>query len=221
MNPDRPPRELIGPALEKQVDAGARAARRRGRPVLVALSHELGPGADPLALAAGMNARTAPFFIWSHGQRRALRYFALGAAATFSVDPRGARLEDGEGRGLAFGAKEGGRFQAAAAACDWVFAGALCAPKARLARPRFVGGFAFDPETGGDAFLPAARLWLPRIAFAGQGKRTIATVCALVHPEDDPAARASALLGEVDAFRDRPEKHDGEAPVDTRIAADP
>ncbi|MFQ5457415.1 MAG: isochorismate synthase MenF, partial [Myxococcota bacterium] len=49
----------------------------------------------------------------------------------------------------------------------------------------------------------------------------IATVCALVHPDDDPDARTAALLGEVDAFRDSPEKREREAPVDTRIAADP
>lgn len=221
MNPHRTTRELIGPALLAHVADGARAARRRGRPVLVALMHSLAPGTDPLALAAAMNGRAAPFFLWSHARRPVFRYFALGAAVTFSVDHRGALLHDADGQNLSFPPGEGSRFSAAGAACSWIFEGALCASQTRLARPRFVGGFSFDPETGGDAFLPAARLWLPRIAFARQGTRTIATLSALVHPGDDPDALTAALLGEVDAFRDGPAKREREAPTETRIAAAP
>ena len=99
MNPHRTTRELIGPALLAQVADGARAARRRSRPVLVALMHSLPPGTDPLALTAAMNGRAAPFFVWS---RAAFRYFALGAAVTFSVDHRGALLHDADGQKLSF-----------------------------------------------------------------------------------------------------------------------
>jgi salicylate biosynthesis isochorismate synthase/menaquinone-specific isochorismate synthase len=60
----------------------------------------------------------------------------------------------------------------------------------------WVGGFAFDPEGGGTSpwsSLSPASLVLPELSLCRSGEQTFLTVNTVVHPGDDPEAKANAL----------------------------
>jgi isochorismate synthase len=71
----------------------------------------------------------------------------------------------------------------------------------------WLGGFAFDPDGGGSpawSSLDPASLVLPELSICRSGEQTFLTLNAVVHPGDDPVAKAKALEARLAGLRDEP-----------------
>lgn len=213
-------RAEIGARLDRRLAAAAAAAARRGRPVLASLSVPLPPAAG-IGAALPWDAAGEPCFFWRCGDPAGLSLAAMGAAATFEMSGGGASLTDGGGGRLPAAPGAPDRFQAAEAARRWLFEGALAAAAPRFARPRLVGGFAFDGRGGNGADVPSARLWLPRVTAVSDGSRAALTLCALVRAGDAPAAIRAVLMDQVDRLGRRSGVPPSTGPARTVIEAEP
>ncbi|HET7485745.1 MAG TPA: isochorismate synthase [Solirubrobacterales bacterium] len=71
----------------------------------------------------------------------------------------------------------------------------------------WTGGFAFDSQGGGSApwsSLAPASLSLPELSICRSGEEAFLTVNAVVHPGDDPDAKAEALAARIAGLREDP-----------------
>jgi salicylate biosynthesis isochorismate synthase/menaquinone-specific isochorismate synthase len=71
----------------------------------------------------------------------------------------------------------------------------------------WTGGFAFDPDGGGSSpwsSLAPASLALPELSICRSGAETFLTVNAVVHPGEDPGAKAEALAARLAGLRSDP-----------------
>lgn len=178
-------------ALRGVLDRAVRRARRRGRPVLAALT--LPPAQlDPSAVACA-------------SRRPGERWFAFE-----QPDRAGAALA---GLGEAVSLQPGGRERFREAAARWrALCGEAILEGERLQPgegPVAMGGFAFAPDGGRaphwEEFAPAS-LSVPEIAMrrAPGCEGTAVTLCALAAADDTPEELAERLLARLRSLRQRP-----------------
>lgn len=160
----------------------------RGRRTLVSVTVEADV-ADPCAAVFASRLASDRWFCWEQPDRG----FALaGLGAAHEAASRGqGRFRDVAAEALAVGR-------------DAVLDEPVGLPAG--AGPVWLGGFAFDPRGGASSTwssLAPGSLVLPELSLCRAGGRAFLTLNTVVHPGDDPAARAAALEGRLAGLRAR------------------
>jgi isochorismate synthase len=176
--------------LRERAKEGVRRARRGAGTVPVSVTVPFDARLDPSAAVLAARRPDDRFACFEQPDRDGFALAALGVAA----------LLEGSGparfREIASRARELSR---RALADD----PALDPSRPPAAGPVFVGGFAFADDGGAApewTSLAPASLVLPEVALVRQGGEARVTVCALVHPDDDPDAvsrRLERRIGEL------------------------
>ena len=150
--------------LRLHVAEALRRARRSGE-CLLAVNVDLGPNADPTAIAVASRQSGEDWFCFEHPDHERFALATLGCAA--ALDERGPR-----------------RFIRVARRWRALVADAVSDEDGAVA----VGGFAFAPEGGSTphwaGFQPAS-LHVPEVALARRGERVTLTLAAVAAPDDD------------------------------------
>jgi menaquinone-specific isochorismate synthase len=176
-------------SLRGLLAAGIERAAGRGRRTLVSATVETSLG-DPCAAVFASRLASDRWFCWEEPDR-GFALAALGAA------------HEAVSRGP-------GRFADVAAECHALRREAILeAPEGLPAGvgPVWTGGFAFDPEGGGDPIwssLPPAMLVLPELSVHSAGGRAHLTVNAVVSPGEDPEPRVAAIDARLTGLREDP-----------------
>ena len=171
-------REVPAPPAAR-LEAAAREARLRGRPVLLSTTRELPARTDPLAVVLASRRAGEPWFAFEQPERDRRALAGLGAACELRAS--GAR-----------------RFSELAAAWEALAAGAHADPPADAPGAGLVavGGAAFDGAGAGSpawAGFDAASLQVPTVCLARRADRSWLTVNLLISPDDVPVERQAEL----------------------------
>jgi isochorismate synthase len=166
------PSEALLSGLSQSVER----ALARGRRTLVSVTTPV-EGVDPCAAIFASRLASDRWFCWEQPDRE----FALaGLGVALEATSRGS-----------------GRFHDIARAClggETIVDEPPGLPAG--AGAVWLGGFAFDPDGGGSpawSSLDPASMVLPELSICRSGGQTFLTVNAVVHPGDDPKAKARAL----------------------------
>jgi salicylate biosynthesis isochorismate synthase/menaquinone-specific isochorismate synthase len=178
---------LLDDGARDRLRAHAAEAVRRARHnggCLVAVSIELGPDADPTAIAVASRRTGEDWFCFEHPDHDRFALATLGRAA--ALEERGPR-----------------RFPRVASRWRALVADAVCDDTGAVA----VGGFAFAPDGGAAphwaGFQPAS-LHVPEVALARRGDRTTLSLAAVAAPDDDVDELAARLRERGAALRTEP-----------------
>jgi salicylate biosynthesis isochorismate synthase/menaquinone-specific isochorismate synthase len=179
----------LSDALRDRLTPGVERAAGRGRRTLVSATVPV-EGLDPCAVVFASRLASDRWFCWEQPDRG----FALASlGVAHQAVSRGAdRFADVAGECLAVGR-------------DAILSEPPGLPAG--AGPVWAGGFAFDPEGGSSAAwssLPPAALVLPELSICASGGEAFLTVNAVVHPGDDPARKAAALVARLTGLRAEP-----------------
>ena len=175
--------------LLSRLREGVSRAAARGRRTLVSATVPV-EALDPCAAVFASRLASDSWFCWEQPDRG----FALAAL------------------GVAHRAASRGeeRFAEVAAECLAVAGEAIVDEPRELragAGPVWTGGFAFDPQGGSSPIwssLPPAALTLPELSLCRSGGETFLTVNTVVHPGEDPEARAAAWSARLAGLRAEP-----------------
>lgn len=175
--------------LTARLEEAVRRARSHERPVLASLTIPVPAELDACAAIFAARRPDDRWFCWEQPDSEGFALAGLGAAATV-----------GGGQEPAGAAGSGGRFTAAAAACEGLMAEAATdeqpdpgAPDG--SGPVWLGGFAFaaggcgTPQWEG---LPDWLLMLPELSLARSGAEARLTLNLLAGPDDLPEQRLAA-----------------------------
>jgi isochorismate synthase len=159
--------------LATRLDDAVRAARRRGREVLAALTVRVDPATDPSAVAFASRRPEEPWFTFEQPDRDRFALATLGELR--AIGPDGPAGPD--------------RFVRVARRWRGLLATAIADPPygPRGAGLVAVGGFAFAPDGARArhwAGFDAAALSVPEVALARQGDDVRMTLAALAAPDD-------------------------------------
>jgi salicylate biosynthesis isochorismate synthase/menaquinone-specific isochorismate synthase len=192
--------------LERHVQRAVRRARRSGGEALAAVTVEVDPAVDPVAVVAASRRSGEPWFAMEQPHAESFALAAVGC--TRAIEDSGPE-----------------RFAAAARTWRELASEAAGDPVdgPRGSGPVAVGGFAFAPQgAASDDWqgFAASSLHVPEISLARRGGEARLTVCVLARPDDDPGELTARAAARVGSLRDAPLPLLDPSPVETaRVAS--